>query len=257
MSVQVVTTLHQDGYNLYGQQFVNTWATYFPSDWKITYYAEKHVPVFPNRINVVDFDVMCPEWLDFYNYIKIQTQDLQDKKQINRYKKALRWSFKMFTLLHALKNSTDDYVVWLDADVYARASPVNNWIETILGGKCIAGQLENIKGFTHIETGILPIHRVHRDTYKVINWIEKGYIHREILNEPKPWDGAWIGKLYNSNIVSMNILHMLVHHKNNIPVIAKAFSNQHLNWLVHNVGDKKFDNTYSGRSGRTINSELI
>ena len=163
----------------------------------------------------------------------------------------------MFTLLHALKTSTSDYVIWLDADVYAKSSPVDNWIKQILNGKCIAGQLESIKGFTHIETGILPVHRTHPHAHNVIKWIEKGYIQKEILGEAKPWDGAWMGNMYDQKIVPMNILWMLERQKYGVPTIAKAFSNQHLKWLVHHVGDKKFSSDYSGRSGRTKESELI
>ena len=257
MSVHVVTTLHQDGYNLYGKNYIGTWERHFPKDWTIDYYAEGHTPKFSNRVQVLDFNDTCTEWTDYYNYIQQQVSTIKDKKQINRYKKALRWSFKMFTLLHALKTSTSEYVMWLDADVYATQSPTSSWIQNILNGRCIAGQLENIQGFPHVETGIIPIHRTHPHTHKIVDWIEQGYVHKKILNESKPWDGMWIAKLHTLGIVDMHILSMLTHTKNNKPVIAKAFSNSQLNWLVHNVGDKKFNDTYSGRSGRTKESELI
>ena len=257
MSVHVVTTLHEDGYNLYGKQYIKTWEEFFPKDWTIDYYAEGHTPTFGSRVRVLDFINTCTEWTDYYNYIQQQVVSIKDKKQINRYKKALRWSFKMFTLLHALKTSTSDYVMWLDADVYATNHPKDNWIQTILNNKCIAGQLENIQGFPHIETGIIPIHRTHDHARKIINWIEHGYVHKKILDEAKPWDGMWIAKLHTLRIVDMNILSMLIRQKNNIPVQAKAFSNDSLNWLVHNVGDKKFGNVYSGRSGRSKQAELI
>lgn len=256
MSVHVVTTLHQDGYNLYGKDFIKTWEKQFPKDWTIDYYAEGHVPEFSKRVNVLDFHSTCTEWQDYYKFIQKQVSIVTDKKQINRYKKALRWSFKMFTLLHALKTSTSEYVVWLDADVYAKSKPTDNWIETILNNKCVAGQVEKVKGFTHVETGILPIHLKHPDAFKVINWIQHGYVHKQILKEPKPWDGAWIGKMYDHKIVPMNVITMLIHEKGERS-IAKAFSNQQSKWLVHKVGDSKFNNTYSGRSGRTKESELI
>lgn len=256
MSINVVTTLHEDGYRLYGQKFIRTWSLYFPNNWNITYYAEKHQTNFDSRVKVVDFDAVCPQWIDFYNFVKEQTANLKDKKKINRFKKALRWSFKMFTLLHALENSNTRYVIWLDADVFAKRSPPANWIEKTLGSACIAGQLEFVKNFPHVETGLLIIDTKHPDIDKLINWIKAGYIDKKILDEPKPWDGAWIGKLFMSETVSCKRIKMMFLDKDNGRV-AKAFSDESLYWLTHRVGDNKFNSDYSGRSGRTKNSELI
>lgn len=254
-SVKVITTLHKDGYDLYGKNFINTWIRYFPSEWQIDYYAEKHDPEFGSRIKILDFNKNCKEWQGYYEHVLSCVNALnstKDKKQINRYKKALRWSFKMFALLHALETSDTRYLIWLDSDVYAKSPPPDDWIKTVLNGKCVAGQVERVKHFTHIETGILIIDLHHPDVFKLVNWIKKGYINKEILNEPKPWDGAWIGKLYDLKLLDFNNIWMLVRSE-----VAKAFSNQNLNWLVHRVGDEKFPEEYSGRSGRTSNFELI
>ena len=253
--VKVVTTLHQDGYNLYGKDFIKTWINFFPSEWQIDYYAEKHEPDFEQRVRVLDFNKNCREWQDYYEYITSCVNLLdpkRDRKQINRYKKALRWSFKMFTLIHALQNSDTRYLIWLDSDVYAKTSPPDGWIENMLDGKCVAGQVERVKNFTHIETGILIIDLQHLDIPTLIKWIKKGYIQREILDEPKPWDGAWIGKLYDLKLIEFRHIWMLQRART-----AVAFSDRSLNWLVHKVGDEKFPEEYSGRSGRTVESELV
>ena len=254
MSVHVVTTLHQDGYNLYGKKFIKTWEKFFPNDWQIDYYAESHTPEFSNRVRVLDFHNTCLNWQDYYQHIQELVQQVKhDKKQINRLKKALRWSFKMFTLLHCLETSKSDYVMWLDADVYARAKPDTMWIQNTLRNKCIAGQRENIKGLTHIETGVILIDRNHYATKKVVKWIEDGYIHKKILDEDKPWDGMWMGKLYNSNSVPFSTPTILAHEKHG----NNSAHNTRYSWLVHQVGDYKFGTTCNGRSGRTEASELI
>jgi hypothetical protein len=259
MSVQVVTTLHEDGYKLYGQQFIKTWAKHFPKDWKITYYSEKHDPILADRISVIDFNSTCIEWENFYNFVKEESSQLNqklDKKKINRLKKALRWSFKMFTVLHALQHSTTRYLIWLDADVIAKFPPKKNWIERVLEGKCVAGQLEFVKGFPHVETGIIVIDTHHKDINKLIDWIEIGYVERKILDESKPWDGAWIGKFFVENEALCKKISMM-HLGKDDNSVARAFSNQSLFWLVHKVGDHKFNELYSGRSGRTPKTELI
>lgn len=255
MNVKVITTLHEDGYNLYGKEYLLTWLKHFPKDWSIDYYAEDHTPNFESKINVLNFKNECNNWNDYYIAIKKEVELLDssvDKKSINRLKKALRWSFKMFTLLHALKTSSSRYLIWLDSDVYATEPPKKDWIETCLNGKCIAGQHEFIKGALHIESGILIIDLHHKDKNKIIEWIEDGYVKRKILLESKPWDGFWLAKMFSSKTVECNAVKML-----HLDSRSKMTKNNTGCWLIHNVGDNKFNNLYNGRSGRKENTELI
>ena len=256
MSVKVVTTLHEDGYNLYGSEHIATWAEHFPIDWKIVYYAEKHSPEFVERVSVVDFDVECANWQSFYNAVKDKlNHDLQkdDVKVMNWYKKALRWSFKMFTLMHALKHTEERYLIWLDSDVVAVHKPKDSWLLDCLNDKCLAGQLEFIKEGGHVETGILIIDLHHPDVDKLYNWIALGYIENKILEEKKAWDGIWIAKLVQSNSIAWNNISMVIHQN-----VAKAFSDNGLKWLKHRVGKVKFRETkISARSGRSAKNELI
>jgi hypothetical protein len=79
---------------------------------------------------------------------------------------------------------------------------------------------------------------------------------RKILDESKPWDGAWIGKFFVENEALCKKISMM-HLGKDDNSVARAFSNQSLFWLVHKVGDYKFNELYSGRSGRTPKTELI
>jgi hypothetical protein len=256
MSVKVITTLHEDGYNLYGSEHIATWVEYFPTSWNIVYYAEKHSPEFNNRVEVVDFDVECSNWQNFYDTVKQKIENdprRSDIKIMNWYKKALRWSFKMFALMHALKNTSERYVVWLDSDVIALRRPKDDWINTCLNGQCLAGQLEFIKEGGHVETGILIIDLHHPDIDKLYNWIALGYIENKILEEKKAWDGIWIAKLVQSNSFAWNNISMVIQQN-----VAKAFSDNNLKWLRHRVGKAKFRETkISARSGRSAKNELI
>jgi hypothetical protein len=253
MSVTVVTTLHKDGYNLYGSNNIATWSQYFPTDWNIVYYAEKHIPVLSPRVSVVDFNELCPEWDQYYSTVKDRSKDVTDVKRRNWYKKALRWSFKMFTLLHAIKNTDTRYLIWLDADVVATKPAPHLWVETCLAGKCLAGQLEFIKAGGHVETGVLIVDLQHPDIDKLYQWIKLGYVDGKILDEEKAWDGIWIAKLVQSGTIEWNNLAMVIQGN-----VARAFSNEKLNWLTHVVGKPKFRKTdISARSGRSPDQELI
>jgi hypothetical protein len=254
-AVTVVTTLHEDGYKLYGQSNLQTWSSLFPKEWKIKYYSEKHKPELSPRVEVLDFDQTCPEWQDFYSAVKdrFNNENDQDEKRKNWYKKALRWSFKMYTVLHALKNCDSKYLVWIDADVKAAKSPDAKWIEKCLKNTCVAAQLEFIKAGGHIETGILIFDREHKDIQKVYDWIYKGYVDHQILDEGKPWDGIWMAKLLKGNTIAWNNLTMVTKKD-----LALAFSHKDLQWLVHGVGKRKFNKSLLNvRSGRTNDNELI
>lgn len=255
MTVKVITTLHKDGYDLYGKLNLRSWSKYFPQDWKIVYYAEKHQPEFDERIEIIDFNETCPEWEGFYSAIKesYEKKKTRDQKILNWHKKALRWSFKSFSLLHALKNSSCRYLIWLDSDVIAKRTPVDNWIELCLNKKCMAGQLEHIKAGGHVETGVLIFDLEHPDIKKIIDWIDLGYNKYKILDEDKAWDGIWMAKLVMSNTISWNNLEMVVKSD-----VARAFSNDSLKWLAHKVGKRKFQSSnFNVRSGRTEENELL
>ena len=256
MSVTVVTTLHKDGYELYGQENLTTWSAMFPQDWNIVYYTEKHTPVLPNRVTVIDFDQRCTNWQNFYTAVQEkykQESNPSNEKRKNWYKKALRWSFKMYTLLDAIKTCNTRYLIWLDADVWASKPPDKHWITDCLNNTGLAAQLEFIKAGGHIETGILILDLEHPDKEKIYNWIYDGYVNFKILEEEKPWDGIWMAKLLQTNSVSWNNLNMVIKGD-----IAKAFSNEKLKWLVHGVGKKKFQKTaVNQRSGRSPDQELI
>ena len=256
-SVTVITTLHEDGYNLYGQKNLESWATFFPTEWSILYYKEKHNPKLPERVKIVDFDQQCANWQNYFSAVKLklnQEKNPEDEKRRNWYKKSLRWSFKMYTVLDAMKNCNSKYLIWLDADVKALKSPEDGWIEKCLNNTSLAAQFELIKAGGHIETGILIFDLEHADIQKIYNWIYDGYINFKILDEDKAWDGIWMAKLLKTDTVSWHNLTMVT--KRNCQAVA--FSHNDLNWLAHGVGKNKFNQSQLNvRSGRSNANELI
>jgi hypothetical protein len=245
MNVKVITTLHKDGYDLYGKNNIETWIKFFPKDWSIYYYSEKHSPTFSSRINVLDFDKECSDWELFYQEIKLRSAGLLGR-ELNWYKKCLRWSFKMYTLVHALENTSERYLIWLDADVVAKDQPTKNWVTDTLQNGCLAACKETLKDGVHIESGALIFDLSKKEIEIVKDWINYGYKQLNILKEKKAWDGYWLAKLLESNRLKWTNTHVVSLH-----TIQK-------NWLFHEVGTKKFkNNDYSSRSGRKPESELI
>jgi hypothetical protein len=247
MTVKVITTLHKDGYDLYGRDHIQTWAKYFPKEWEIIYYSEKHIPELDSRVNIVDFDTVCPEWQDFYSYVKKLYNKNKDNpsRNLNWHLKALRWSFKMFAVMHAMKNSNHRYLVWLDADIFANRSPDVGWIERCLASTAMAAQLEVLKVGNHFETGVLIFDLNHLDSSKIFDWIHLGYVDKKVLDEDKAWDGIWMAKLINNRLPWNNVK------------LSGRFKHEST-WLTHRVGKEKFQETkINERSGRTSEQELL
>jgi hypothetical protein len=239
MITKVVTTFGRAGKELYGNQFIETYLKYWPSDILLTIYYEDWEPdIIDPRIEYINIDESIPEVNQFRDFCQIEINKLTDKKSksINWFNKAIRWSFKSLVMHTELKRKQADFVIWLDGDVSTLATPIPKFAETLLKGKAFASQLEFIKGANHCESGIVVFDTNHKDCPKIIDHLYVGYVEKQVLKLSKPWDGFWLALMINDGI-SFNDL-----NKDKI-VAGKTFTNRNLfKVLDHNVGNRKLKN---------------
>ena len=239
-SVSVVTTFAKDHIDVYGKRFVNS----FKKNCKhpLYLYAEDFSSEEINH-QVVDFYSSIPEHVKFKNYIEEQISSLNLKEQ-NRLRKALRWSYKSFVIIHALETIKSDYVVWIDADVETINPVPDDLIEKLCGNYLMMCYPQKLDDGVHIESGFVIFNKNHPDIQTVINHYRRGYYLQQVLTIKKPWDGYWLANLISQDIKI----------KEKINHVHTPFSNIRP-YFKHHVGKQKFSvtplNKFSGRIENT------
>lgn len=237
-AVTAITTFSDDHINLYGKRFVEEFVK--NSEIPLVVYAENFTKKdLPNNYSLFEFTEVIPEHLEFRNHIYKLSTDLGNIKSIRRLAKALRWSYKSFTIIHALKNIEADYILWLDGDVVTKSTVTHEHIKNLCNNKLLMAYKETLYGQLHIESGLVIYNKKHKMSDKIIKCYEDGYLNKKILELKKPWDGFLLGSFVESkDIVNECILH-------NPPFKNVA------NLFYHDVGKNKFLTTdlnrYSGR----------
>jgi hypothetical protein len=103
MNIEVITSFNQNYYDRIGKDCVESWLTHWPIHQKLTCYVEDMTLPTHWRINQVGFEQLGDEYLQFQNLAKTPRQKTFAKKA--------------FAVIHAMHNSTADWVFWIDADV--------------------------------------------------------------------------------------------------------------------------------------------
>jgi hypothetical protein len=191
----VITTFSKDHINLYGKCFVETFTRY--SNLPLYVFAED----FSSEdigFDVLDYFDHIPEQKIFKEHIEKLSEGLLTKPQ-NRLRKALRWSYKSFAILYALKHIESKYVVWIDADVETLSSVPSALAQSLCQDKLMMCYPQTIDQELHIESGFVIFNKQHDYIEQIINHYEQGYLNQKILDLNKPWDGFWLGKLISDN----------------------------------------------------------
>lgn len=239
-SVAVVTTFAKDHINVYGKRFVDSFKK--NCNYPVYIYAEDFSSEEINH-QVTDFYSNIPEHVKFKNSIEEQISNLNVKEQ-NRLRKALRWSYKSFVIIHALETIKSDYIVWIDADVETINTVPDDLIEKLCGKYLMMCYPQQLDDGVHIESGFIIFNKNHPEIQKVINHYRRGYYLEQVLTIKKPWDGYWLASLVIQNNT--------VKEKSNL--IYTPFSNIRP-YFKHHVGKHKFSitnlNKFSGRIENT------
>lgn len=227
--IEVITTFNQQGYDLYGRRFLESWLQYWPDTHRITVYTEKVVVPVQHRVTQIDLLSTCPDLAVFKQYCEQNAIAQANAKRKNYYLKAAKWSHKVFAMEHALCTSQARYLIWLDADTYTRAPMPAQWESRLLQGACFAAHSELIRHGWHIESGLVIFDLEHSDIDVIKQELARPYRPPySIFQLAKPWDSFWLWQL--SARVAFNDLNRggVFGH----PLVKP--------YLVHEVGKKKY-----------------
>ena len=156
-SITVVTTFHPEGYSLYGERFLESFAKRVDKRIKLLVYAEGVKPENPDptRITILDQEQALPKLVAFKERWKDDPKangippDEIKRRRPRDWNKAFKWDAirfanKTYAVFDACERSKD-WCIWMDADSYIHSDwsyeqfikllPVNAWITYVGRGK--------------------------------------------------------------------------------------------------------------------------
>lgn len=108
--IEIITSFDHRYYDLIGKDCVSSFLEHWDFQFSITCYTEGFTLPQHARINQIDFDKEVDA-----EYHRLQ-QDTDYGVQVKKFSK------KAFSLIHAMYDSTADWILWLDADVVTMKS---------------------------------------------------------------------------------------------------------------------------------------
>jgi len=155
--ITVLTTFHKSGLDLYGQRFLDSFASRVDKRIKLLVYAESCDPVNPDpeQITILDAGKELPKltafkerWLDVPKANGVPPDDIKRKRR--DWDKAFKWDAvrfanKTYAVFDACERRVGDWVVWMDADSFVHSDwsysnfkdllPYNKYITYVGRGK--------------------------------------------------------------------------------------------------------------------------
>ena len=172
--IQVITSFDQRYYDLIGKDCVDTFLKYWPIKFKLTCYVENFELPATNRLNQIPFSKLDP--------------DFNKLQQEHFHPSVKKFAKKAYPVIHAMYNSTADWIVWLDADVVTQEKIPRQFWEDLLD----PGALSMYMGVTYTtdksgnpgdwlvpETGVFAVNTQHPDFNAFRNEYRRRYVDRD------------------------------------------------------------------------------
>lgn len=157
-AITLVTTFHPEGFSLYGEKFLSSFAKHVDKRIKLIVYAENCSPdnPDPSRIEILNQSQALPKLIAFKNKWKnepkangIPPEEIKRKRPKDWMKEfkwnAIRFSNKVYAVFDAADRTKKDWLVWIDADTVVHSDwsyedflellPNTSWITYVGRGK--------------------------------------------------------------------------------------------------------------------------
>jgi len=189
-SYTVVTTFNTKGLQQYGQVMIDSFDRFWPRSVPLMIYAESCQPaVSSDRIHVKDLLVACPDLVEFKSRHAndpiangLVARDTSVPFRDNQFKwDAVRFSHKVFAVIHACANLDSDWVIWLDADTKTFSPIPQNFLNGICDPAAMACYLGRREKY-HSECGWVAYNRRHLDLRSFMDRWRDLYMTGDLFN---------------------------------------------------------------------------
>lgn len=169
MKYTVITTFHEAGLKQYGQKMIDAFDQHWPKDIDLIVYAENCQPHAPSdRVKIVDLLAVSPDLVNFKNKHQNNpvangtvAKDTGVPFKDNQFKwDAVRFSHKVYAVIHACENINSDWVIWLDADTVTFQDVPADFLPSICDNLSLACYLGRREKY-HSECGWVAYNKHH------------------------------------------------------------------------------------------------
>lgn len=190
MTYTIITTFHAAGLAQYGQVMINTFDQYWPKSVPLVVYAENCEPTVPGeRVRILDLMQSSTELVRFKekhaNDPVANGQIAKDTRipfKDNQFKwDAVRFSHKVFAVIHACASIDSDWIIWLDADTKTFASVPDDFLDNICDPAAMACYLGRREKY-HSECGWVAYNRRHPDLRSFMDRWRDLYMTGDLFN---------------------------------------------------------------------------
>jgi hypothetical protein len=198
------TTFNQNGYELYGREWVKTFtavANYYHQFRARIYYEGFEPTITHPSIEWIAYEQVLPAHAKWKQSYLAQTTHADYVQTM-----TVRFSHKAFVIQHELDHSTSRYSIWLDGDCVFKPADYTNFPTDLLEGRAMACQVELNPDLNHVESGILIFDSAHPDTQLFNQHLKQNYQIKNILDMREPYDGFVVFKsLLTSGIAHVDL----------------------------------------------------
>ncbi len=190
MEYTIITTFNQSGLEQYGQTMIDSFDQYWPQSVPLVVYTEDCQPKIPSsRVSVKDLLAASPDLVAFKQRHTNNpvangrvAKDTNVPFADNAFKwDAVRFSHKVFAVLHACATAQTDWVIWLDADTKTFTPVPDSFLSSVCNTHSLACYLGRREKY-HSECGWVAYNLRHPDCAAFMKQWQDLYITDQLFD---------------------------------------------------------------------------
>lgn len=195
----VVTTCSEAGWKEYASKMVESVLEHFPAQVRVYLYVDFKVRISDPRLVVRQIPELCTDLVAFQNRLSALDFGRGERAGARGHEKAFdgpmiwnarKFSFKVFTVEHAVLNAEEDEVmVWLDADSLAFDSVDADLLESTIPADAMLGYLG--RSWKYSECGYVAYNLGHPATAAFVTAVADMYRTGAIFSL-KEWHDSYV-----------------------------------------------------------------
>jgi hypothetical protein len=181
----VITSMNKEGWDRYGQRFVQTFLKFWPENISLHIYAEGFNLETSNlRVHIINFDTQLSTLMETFSaQQKLLFNKIGNVPTNNYLFDAMKFAKKGFALIDGIEKNIGKQVIWLDADIFTFSPISKHQLSNILQSEDIEVFCSHLRRFgMHTESGFLGFNTLHPLTHEFCDRYKSIYLSGAIFH---------------------------------------------------------------------------